>query len=99
MAVLETHSNFLQMDGTRVEGPVHMFMGRAAIQSGGIGEQEPYETQQGEMQSPTTTCRDKGLGADWLGRDQVSYEPAIRLSIKEGQWYPWLYEQEHGQEI
>lgn len=68
MAVLETHSHILQMDGTRLGGPVNTFKGRAAIQAGGMGRQEPYETQQGEIQSPTTPCNNKGLGTDWLGR-------------------------------
>lgn len=68
MPVLETHSHILQMEGTRLGGPVNMFKGRTAIQAGGMGRQEPYETQQGEIQSTTTPCNNKGLGTDRLGR-------------------------------
>lgn len=92
MAVLETDSSILQMERTRLGGPVNVFKGRAAILAGGMGRQDPYETQQGETQGPTRACNDKGLGTDWLGRDQVSYESAMKAG-KEGQQHLWRYDQ------
>lgn len=52
------------MERTRLGGPVNVFKGRAAIPAGGMGRQDPYETQQGETQGPTRACNDKGLGTD-----------------------------------
>lgn len=43
MAVLETDSSILQMERTRLGGPANVFKGRAAIQAGGMGRQDPYE--------------------------------------------------------